>query len=188
VPYPFPISETRMAALEAAVTMHAAIHGDLALQIGVDRAVTIAEAETEIRNTADVFAAWLLGTTTIHFTPGPVYDQTTGQPTDTHDEENTMQLTDSQKSSLTVATRDARGFDTPDQVEWALTPDDGSIVTATVSDDSKTLAFSAVAPGQVDGTVTDNSVDPPLSAPFVISVVPAGTTTITISEGAVEEQ
>jgi hypothetical protein len=74
-------STDRQAALHAAVQMHA--HLGLALIPGVDRSFTVAQAEIAIRRTADVFAAWLAGTTRLRLIPGPAVDETTGALTGT---------------------------------------------------------------------------------------------------------
>lgn len=176
----------RETALTAAVTMHAAINGDLTLRRGIDRQDTITDAENEIRSTADLFAAWLIGTTRISFTRGPVTDQTTGQPTGTTNEGVPVQIHDNEKFDLTVATKDAKGFDTADQIDWAV--DDDTVVTLNVSPDGRTCTVVAGNPGSAVITVTDNAVDPALSATEAVDVVTGGTATITFTEGPVTLQ
>jgi hypothetical protein len=180
--------QARLAALQAAVDLHVGT-GAFRLQPGVDRTVTIAAAENAVRHTADIFWAWAVGTTHLQFTTGPVFDQVTGTlitPATTGDPMS--QITDGDKSSITVSTKDAKGFETSDAVSWDYTPNDGSVITSEVSEDGKTFSYVGVAPGTVQGTLTDSAPEVPLSVSFVIDVVPDGTATITLTDGPVERQ
>lgn len=175
-------------ALRAAVELHTAIDGDLALQVGVDRAVTIAQAEDEVRGTAEVLAAWLAGTTRIRLTRGPILNRTTGQPASTSNEGAVVQIHDDEKFTLTVDTRDARGFETSDAIDWSESSA-GSVISLVVSDDGRSCTVLATAPGVgAMVTATDNTVVPPLTVTEAVDVVPGGTATITLTEGPVEKQ
>jgi hypothetical protein len=185
VPYPPDIADARLAALDASVRFHAAIRGDLALQIGIGRDVTISEAEQEIRATADNFAAWLLGPTRIALARSQVVSQATGQPTGTSNEGAPMQIHDDEKFALTVDTKDARGFETADSITWTA-DDDGAVISLQVSDDSRSCEVLAVAPGSAVITVSDDAAG--LSVTEAVDVVAGGTATIGLVEGDVEKQ
>lgn len=176
----------RQTALGAALKLHASILGDLMLQPGVAREQTITQAENEIRDTGEIFFAWLNGTTRITLTRGPVTNQA-GAVTDTNiNEENPVQIHDDEKFDLTVHTTDAKGFETADAIDWAV--DDTSVVTLTVSADGRSCTVVAGSPGSAVITVTDNATTPPLSATEAVDVVPGGTATISLTEGPVSKQ
>ena len=169
----------RIAALQAAVTTHVRI---LRLCPGVDRAATIAQAETDIRHTADTYLAWLRGTVRLRLTPGPIRDQATGLPTGTPAPEGeTMQINTGQKFDVTADTEDAAGYDTPETIAWSI--DNEEVATLTVSEDTHTCTVTSGAPGSAVLTATVTSMDPPLSATLAVDVVPAGTATIELVPG-----
>lgn len=173
----------RIAALQAAVDTHARI---LRLCPGVDRAATIAQAETTIRHTADTYLAWLRGTVRLRLTPGPIQDQATGLPTGSpHPEgDNPMQLHDNEKVTYTADTEDAKGIDTVETIEWTI--DNTGVATINVSDDTRTCEVVAGVPGSA--ILTANIPALGLSATEAIDVVPGGTATITLVPGDVTEQ
>lgn len=180
-------TELRLAALDAALKLHNGIVGDFMLQPGVAREQTIATAENEIRSTGEVFFAWLNGTTRITLTRGPVTKQN-GAATnhDINEESTSMQLHDDEKCTVTADTRDAKGFETADAITWEV--DNTDVVTANVSEDGRSCEFVAGSPGSAVATVTDSATDPVLSATLAIDVVPGGTATISLTEGAVTKQ
>lgn len=172
----------RAPALQAAVAFHAAV-GDLTEQLGVDAAVTIAAGETAVRNTAEVFLAWLKGTVSLTLIAGPITDQQSGLPTGTPTTQGgTVQLHDNEQFDLTVDTKDAKGFETPDQVTWTV--DDETVATVVVSDDTRTATIVAGNPGSAVVTVTDGT----LTATEAVDVVPGGTALISLTEGPVTTQ
>lgn len=171
----------RTAALRSAVAFHAAV-GDLDLRLGVASDQTIAAGELAVRNTAETFLAWLRGPTAIRLTPGQVTSQTTGQPTGSAPEGDTVQIHDDEQFTLAVDTKDAKGFETADQVDWSV--DDENVVTVEVSDDGRTATVIAGSPGSAVVTVTDGT----LTATEAVDVVAAGTATISIAEGEVTKQ
>lgn len=75
---------------------------------------------------------------------------------------------------------------TADAIEWAV--DDGAVLTLEVSEDGKSVTVLAGSPGSAVITVTDNSLDPAISATEAVDVVTGGTTMIQLTEGPVEEQ
>lgn len=180
-------AQVRQAALEASVAMHLGIRGDLRLRPGVDRAVTLAAAEDEIRATAETFAAWIYGTTTLRLSAGPITKQATGEPAGTPNPQgDAVQIHDDEQFTLTVDTKDAKGFETADDISWLV--DDGTTVSLSVSEDGRTCTVVAGSPGSAVITVTDNSTTPALVATEAVDVVPGGTATITLTEGDVTKQ
>lgn len=120
---------------------------------------------------------------------GPVMEQTTGQFTlHIQQEGPDMQITDTQKFAYTLKTSDSKGQPTQEQAEWVILPDDGTVATVTVSEDTQQLTVVAAGVGTIQGTVTLPNLTPPLSASFVVDVVPGGTTTINLEAGEVTEQ
>jgi hypothetical protein len=180
-------SALRVQALRASIDMHSQIYGEFALRPGVSRNETTLDAEDEIRDTAETLFAWLNGTTRITLNRGPITKQN-GAATDTNiDEESTnMQLHDDEKCTVTVDTRDAKGFETADAIDWQV--DNTDVATANVSDDGRSCEFVAGTPGHLVATVTDSATDPVLTATLAIDVVPAGTATISLTEGPVTKQ
>jgi hypothetical protein len=167
----------REQALRAALDLHRA---------SLDRPGTIGDAEDAVRATAETFTAWLLGTTRIRLTRSPITSQTTGQPAGQAPEGATVQIHDDETFTLTVNTRDARGFETADTIDWAV--DNGDVLSLQISDDSRSCRVVAGTPGSAVVTVTDTAIDPQLSATEAVDVVPGGTATITLTEGPVEKQ
>lgn len=178
-------AQARLTALQAAVDLHVGT-GAFTLQPGVDRTVTIAQAETAVRHTADIFWAWAAGTTSLRITPGPVTSQTTGLPTGTTSEGNTMQLHDDEQVTYTVDTEDAKGFDTDETLEWSA--DNTDVITLVPGENGRTCTVLAGVPGSAIITVTAPNLDPPLSATEAIDVLVGGTATITLAAGDVTKQ
>ena len=96
-----------------------------------------------------------------------------------------MQIHDNEKFSLTVDTKDAKGFETADSITWTA-DDNGAVIELQVSDDSRSCEVVAVAPGSAVITVSDDAAG--LSATEAVDVVAGGTATIGLVEGAVEPQ
>ncbi|WP_157253228.1 hypothetical protein [Nonomuraea typhae] len=168
----------RAAALNAAVAVHAAF--GLRLHRGVDRDITARQAELAIRRTADVFAAWLAGTSRIRLVPGPVVNEWTGEPVD-HIQGAIMQMNTGQKCSIVCDTEDAAGYDTVETIEWSL--DNPDVATLQVSEDTRTCTVVSGAPGSAVLTASIPALG--LSATLAVDVVPAGTATIELVPGEV---
>jgi hypothetical protein len=179
--------QARLTALQAAVDLQVRT-GAFTLQPGVDVEVTVAAAYAAIRETADIFWAWAVGTTALRITPGPITSQATGQPTGTQPptEGNTMQLHDDEQVTYTVDTEDAKGFDTNEVLEWAA--DNADVVTLVPGENGRTCTVLAGVPGSAVVTVTAPNLDPPLSATEAIDVLPGGTATITLAAGDITKQ
>jgi len=173
----------RQTALQQALELHEAA-GDLRIRRGEDAQLTLLADTLAVLDTANRFLAWLRGTVTIHLVPGPVVDQTTGTPTGTPNGGSPVQIHDNEQFSLTVDTRDAKGFETPDAVTWTV--DNDAVAALVVSADTRSCTIVAGSPGSAVVTVTDS--DAGLSATEAVDVVAAGTATISLVEGPVEVQ
>lgn len=171
----------RTTALTAAVAFHAAVD-DLGLRVGVDGAETVRLDEIAVLNTAETFLAWLRGPASIHLLAGAVLDQTTGLPTGTLIEGDSVQIHDNEQFDLTVDTKDAKGFETQDQVTWSSS--DETVAALVVAEDTRTATVVAGTPGSAVITVSDGA----LSVTEAVDVVPAGTATIAVVEGPVTAQ
>lgn len=178
-------AQARLTALQAAVDLHVGT-GAFTLQPGVDRTVTIAQAETAVRHTADIFWAWAAGTTSLRITPGPVTSQTTGLPTGTTSEGNTMQLHDDEQVTYSLDTEDAKGYDTPDGATWETSDD--TIASLAVSDDGRSCTVIAGVPGSATLTATIPGTDPALFATEAIDVIPGGVAVVKLTAGDVTKQ
>ncbi|MFF4417112.1 hypothetical protein ACFYY8_31715 [Streptosporangium sp. NPDC001559] len=175
--------EARQTALAAAV----AFHGPVRLLPGVDRATTVAAAELAARRTAATFAAWLLGTTRIHLIRGLVVDEATGVPSGTQpNQEGTdmTQLNTGQQVTFTADTEDASGYDTTEQVEWST--NEPTIAVLHVSEDTRSCRVVSGAPGSAVLKASIPSLG--LEVTEAIDVVPAGTATIKLVAGPVEDE
>jgi hypothetical protein len=180
-------SNLRQVALDASLRLHTQIEGEFTLERGVSGAGTVMHAEHEIRDTAETFYAWLAGTVRLVLTYGAIQKQTgvfAGPITLT--EENHVQLHDDEQFTLSVATKDAKGFDTADAIDWTV--DDDTVVTLNVADDGRSCTVVAGQPGSAVITVTDSATDPVLSATEAVDVVAGGTATIQLAEGSVDKQ
>lgn len=168
----------RIAALRSAVDMHANL--GLTLLPGVDRDITIRQAELAIRRTADVFAAWLAGTKRLHLIPGPAVDETTGATTGIHiTQGDIVQINTGQKFPINVDTEDAAGYDTTVAIEWSI--DNADVATLVVAEDTRSVEVISGAPGSAVLTASIPALG--LSATLAIDVVPAGTATIELVAG-----
>ncbi|WP_051864893.1 hypothetical protein [Streptosporangium roseum] len=178
-----PLNDRAISARQAALAAAVALHGPVRLQPGVDREATIAAAELAARQTADVFAAYLAGTTRIHLTPGPVVDEATGTPAEPNEGEN-MQLNTGQKVTYTADTEDAAGYDTTETIEWST--NEPTIAVLTVSEDTRSCTVVSGEPGSAVLTARITSLG--LEVTEAIDVVPAGTATIELVAGPVENE
>ncbi len=98
-----------------------------------------------------------------------------------------MQLHDTEEFTLSVDTKDAKGFETADAIEWAA-DDAGAVIALTPAADGRSCLVSAVAPGSAVITVTDSAASPALTATEAVDVVPGATATIALAEGPVSPQ
>lgn len=169
----------RTAALDAAVRLH----GQPQLLPGVAASSTYALVESHVLATADRFAGWLGGTTSIRLTPGPIVNETSGLP-DPHQGEQMTQLNTGQQFTVECDTEDAAGFDTTETIEWSI--DNDAVATLRVSDDTRKCVVVSGAPGSAVLTASLPGLG--LSATLAVDVVPAGTATIELVAGDVEDE
>ncbi|WP_326828668.1 hypothetical protein OIE13_22240 [Streptosporangium sp. NBC_01810] len=172
-------AQARAAALQAA----AVLHGPLTLLPGVDRQVSERAVQESIRRLADGLAAYVFGTTRIHLTHGLVVDEASGIPAETSEGEN-MQLNTGQQVTYTADTEDAAGYDTVENIEWSIAPE--SAATLSVSEDTRSCTVVSGAPGSAVLTARITSLG--LEVTEAIDVVPAGTATIKLVAGDVEDE
>lgn len=159
---------------------------DIDRQIALDAALRLHSENpldlTAIRRTADALAAWLGGTTRIRLTRGQPADEDSnpGEPTPG----GNMQLNTGQKVTYTVDTEDASGYDTTEAVEWSI--EDEGVAALTVSEDGRSATVVSGAPGSTVLTARVTGLD--LEVTEAIDIVPAGTATIKLVAGEVEEE
>jgi len=170
----------RAAALDAA----AVLHGPLVLVPGVDRAVTEHAAQVAIRRLADGLAAYVLGTTRIHLTPGLVADEASGIPAETLPGGENMQINTGQQVTYEADTEDAAGYDTVETIEWSV--DNGDVAVLRVSEDTRSCTVVSGAPGSAVLTARIPALG--LEVTEAIDVVPAGTATVKLVAGDVEDE
>jgi hypothetical protein len=139
---------------------------------------------------ANVFYRWLEGPAVMVLTHDSMtYDQAApdGPGTPTTMKGTTVQLTDIQQVTLSVAEQDSKGQPvTADQLAWSV--DNPGVVALTPSADGYSCLCVAGTDGTATVTVADNSVTPPLTATDVITVVSSAATGLVISEGTAEDQ
>jgi hypothetical protein len=160
------------------------LHGPLVLLPGIDRAATEHAAQEAIRRLADGLAAYVLGTTRIHLTPGPVVDEASGNPAETTPGGEKMQINTGQQVTYTADTEDAAGYDTVENIEWSV--DNGDVVALRVSEDTRSCTVVSGAPGSALLTARIASLG--LEVTEAVDVVPAGTATIKLVAGDVEDE
>jgi hypothetical protein len=175
--------QLRVEALDAAFRLHDMV-GGLHVRPGVDREQTVALAEHAIRASAEVFAAWLAGTVRLALIRGEITHQETGVPTGTPNGGSPMQIHDNEEFDLSVDTKDAKGFETADQISWSI--DRPDVLRLDVSEDSRSVTVVALAPGSAIITVSDDAAG--LSATEAVDVLVGGTATIALAEGPVSVQ
>lgn len=161
------------------------------LTCGIDRATTIARIETDVRNSAETWLAWLRGPATLRLTAGIVRKQSTGLPSGTPTPQgDTMQIHDDEEFDLTLEELDAKGFATSTQTPPTWTSSDETVVPLAVSADAKTFTVVAGNPGSsvVTASVTldDGTVLPDTT--YAVDVTPAGVATVNMVAGPVRKQ
>lgn len=145
---------------------------------------------SDITNAATVFYRWLEGPAILTL----AHDSTTytqaapdgpGMPTITKG--NTVQLTDLQQVTLTVAEQDSKGQPvTGDTLTWSV--DNTAVITITPSADGLSCLCVAGTDGIATITVTDATTTPALTATDALTVVSSAATGLVITEGTAEDQ
>lgn len=149
-----------------------------------------ADAAGDVTAMASVFYRWLEGPAVmVLFTDSTVYQQASpeGPGTPTVKKGTTVQLTDTQQVTLSVAEQDSKGQPvTGDSLAWSV--DNPAVIALTPSADTYSCLLVAGTDGTATVTVADNSVNPPLTATDVITVVSSAATGLVVSEGTAEDQ
>lgn len=157
--------------------------------MAVDGNLSAAQAG-DVTATANVFYRWLEGPAVMVLVTDPAtYQQAApeGPGTPTVKKGSTVQLTDTQQVTLSIAEVDSKQQPvTTDSLAWSV--DNSAVVAITPSADGYSCLCAAGTDGTATVTVTDNTVTPPLTATDVITVVSSAATSLVISEGAPEDQ
>jgi hypothetical protein len=155
---------------------------ELVASTGHATADDIAKDATSV---ATAYYRWLEGPVTLVVVADSVtYEQADpdGPGTPTVMKGNSVQLTDLQQVTLTVAEEDSKNQPvTGDSLVWTV--DNTAAVTLTPSADTYSCVVTAVSDGTATVTVTDNSATPPLVGTDAITVVSSAATSLVISEG-----
>lgn len=162
----------------------------LAIQVASpeDGGLTPAQA-ADITSVATTFYQWLEGPAFLLLTVDPTtFNQAApeGPGTPTIRKGMTVQLNDLQQVTLSVAEVDSKNQPVSDQLAWSV--DNGDVIAITPSADTQSCLCVAGTDGTAVVTVTDNSVNPPLTASDTITVVSSAATSLVISEGTPEDQ
>lgn len=176
------MDETRAVALKQAIELNE--------QVGERRAWCHPSATKEVLADAEVFLAWLRGPTVFKLVAGPVFSQTTGQPTGfTPIEGVPVQIHDDEKFDLTLVETDSKGQPTTSATPPVWTSSDEAVVPVNVSADGMTFSVVAGTVGsaivQVDVTKDDGSV---ISVTEAVDVVAGGVALVSLTEGPVSKQ
>lgn len=156
--------------------------------MAVDGNLSAAQAG-DVTATAGVFYRWLEGPAVMVLAHDTlVYQQASpdGPGSPVVKKGSTVQLTDTQQVTVSIAEQDSKGQPVADQLTWSV--DDPGVISLVPSDDTQSCLCVAGTDGTATVTVTDNSVTPPLTATDVITVVSSAATSLVISEGAPEDQ
>jgi hypothetical protein len=97
------------------------------------------------------------------------------------------QITDLQQYTVSVAEADSKGQPvTGDNLSWTI--DNPGVATITPSADGYSALIVGVADGTANYTVSDNTVNPPLTGSGSVTVVSSAATSLVVNEGAPEDQ
>ena len=166
----------------------------LALQLAIETVVPEgggfpADKGSDVTCVATLYYRWLEGPAVLFMTVDPTtFDQAApeGPGTPTNRKGNTVQLTDLQQVTLSVAEQDSKGQPVSDTLTWSV--DQDSVISLVPSADTQSCLCVAGVDGTAVVTVTDNTVTPPLTATDTLTVVSSAATSLVISEGTPEDQ
>lgn len=166
----------------------------LALQLAIQTVVPDggafpAEKGSDVTTVATIYYQWLEGPAVMFLTVDPTtFDQAApeGPGTPTIRKGSTVQLTDLQQVTLSVAEQDSKGQPVADALAWSV--DNGDVISLVPSADTQSCLCVAGVDGTAVVTVADNSVNPPLTASDTITVVSSAATSLVIAEGTPEDQ
>jgi len=186
-----PAARPHVAQEESSVTTENRV---LALQLAMQAVVPEAGGlppfqASDVTYVATTFYQWLEGPAFLLLTVDPTtFDQAApegpGQPTVKRG--STVQLNDLQQVTLSVAEVDSKNQPVSDQLVWSV--DNGDVISLVPSADTQSCLCVAGVDGTATVTVTDNSVNPPLTASDAFVVVSSAATALVISEGTPEDQ
>ena len=143
----------------------------------------------DVTTVATVYYRWLEGPAVLFLAVDPTtFDQAApeGPGTPTVMKGSAMQLTDIQQVTLSVAEVDSKNQPVSDTLTWSV--DQPGVIAITPSADTQSCLCVAGTDGTAVVTVTDSSVDPPLTASDTLTVVSSAATSLVISEGTPEDQ
>jgi len=166
----------------------------LALQLAIQTVVPEgggfpATQAGDVTSVAQVYYRWLEGPAVLFLTIDPTtFDQAApeGPGTPTVRKGSTVQLTDLQQVTLSVAEQDSKGQPVSDSLTWSV--DQPTVISLVPSADTQSCLCIAGVDGTAVVTVTDNSVTPPLTASDTLTVVSSAATSLVINEGTPEDQ
>jgi hypothetical protein len=143
----------------------------------------------DVTATANVFYRWLEGPAVmVLVTDSTTYQQAApeGPGTPTVKKGTTVQLTDTQQVTLSVAEVDSKQQPVADTLAWSV--DNTTVISIVPSADTQSCLCVAGTDGTATVTVSDNSVTPPLTATETFTVVSSAATSLVINEGTPEDQ
>ena len=167
----------------------------LALQLAIQTVVpeggglTPGMKGSDVTTVATIYYQWLEGPAFLLLTVDPeTFDQAApeGPGSPTIREGNIVQLNDLQQVTLSVGEVDSKSQPVADQLVWTV--DNSSVIAITPAADTQSCLCVAGTDGTAVVTVTDNSVNPPLTASDTITVVSSAATSLVINEGTPEDQ
>ena len=144
---------------------------------------------SDVTAVATLYYQWLEGPAVLFLTIDPTtFDQAApeGPGTPTVRKGSTVQLTDLQQVTLSVAEQDSKGQPVSDSLVWSV--DQPAVISLVPSADTQSCLCVAGVDGTAVVTVTDNSVTPPLTASDTLTVVSSAATSLVINEGTPEDQ
>jgi hypothetical protein len=149
-----------------------------------------ADAAWDVTEMASVFYRWLEGPAVMVLASDSLtYQQASpeGPGTPTTRKGSTVQISDTQQVTLSVAEQDSKGQPvTGDSLAWSV--DNPAVIALTPSADTYSCLCVAGTDGVATITVADSSVTPPLTATDVITVTSSAATGLVVSEGTAEDQ
>lgn len=166
----------------------------LALRLAIETVVPDgggfpASQGSDVTTVATIYYQWLEGPAVLFLTVDPTtFDQAApdGPGMPTIRKGSIVQLNDLQQVPLSVAEVDSKGQPVADQLAWSV--DNGDVISLVPSADTLSCLCVAGTDGTAVVTVTDNSVNPPLTASDTITVVSSAATSLVIAEGTPEDQ
>ena len=168
----------------------------LALQLAMqtvlhDEGVSPAMKGSDVTTVATIYYQWLEGPAFLVLTISELtfpQDAPDGPGVPTVMKGPAMaQITDLQQYTASVGEVDSKNQPvTGDNLAWTI--DNPAVATVTPSADGYSAVIAGVADGTATYTVTDSTVDPPLTGGGTVIVVSSAATSLTVSEGTPEDQ